>query len=405
MQTFLRPLSALKTKTGYSVLAGMLVIIFSAWLVLDASKAEVVLAADGDVQTVKTDTATVGELLEDLGIDVGIYDELSHEKGTQIVDGMEIRFETANEILLTIDGETEEFNSTAITVGQFLEEEELEFSRYDDISHSNIEILDEETEIIVNTAVPVTLNVGGEEEEIQATADTVEDLLEEEDIEYSKSDRIEPGLDKKVKKDMDIAVVRVETKEEDVEEKIPFESIEKDDDSMVKGDSEVTKEGKAGKLRKTYEITLENGEEVGRELVDEEVLEESKDKVVKVGTKEPETEPAAKSSGSGSEKSSESNGGSGKTMTMEATAYGPDCAGCSGVSATGMNLKSGPKVIAVDPSVIPLGSKVWVEGYGEAIAADTGGAIKGNRIDVLMKSEAQASSNWGRRTVQVKVLD
>lgn len=405
MQTFLRPLSALKTKTGYSVLAGMLVIIFSAWLVLDASKAEVVLAADGDVQTVKTDTATVGELLEDLGIDVGIYDELSHEKGTQIVDGMEIRFETANEILLTIDGETEEFNSTAITVGQFLEEEELEFSRYDDISHSNIEILDEETEIIVNTAVPVTLNVGGEEEKIQATADTVEDLLEEEDIEYSKSDRIEPGLDKKVKKDMDIAVVRVETKEEDVEEKIPFESIEKDDDSMVKGDSEVTKEGKAGKLRKTYEITLENGEEVGRELVDEEVLEESKDKVVKVGTKEPETEPAAKSSGSGSEKSSESNGGSGKTMTMEATAYGPDCAGCSGVSATGMNLKSGPKVIAVDPSVIPLGSKVWVEGYGEAIAADTGGAIKGNRIDVLMKSEAQASSNWGRRTVQVKVLD
>lgn len=405
MQTFLRPLSALKTKTGYSVLAGMLVIIFSAWLVLDASKAEVVLAADGDVQTVKTDTATVGELLEDLGIDVGIYDELSHEKGTQIVDGMEIRFETANEILLTIDGETEEFNSTAITVGQFLEEEELEFSRYDDISHSNIEILDEETEIIVNTAVPVTLNVGGEEEKIQATADTVEDLLEEEDIEYSKSDRIEPGLDKKVKKDMDIAVVRVETKEEDVEEKIPFESIEKDDDSMVKGDSEVTKEGKAGKLRKTYEITLENGEEVGRELIDEEVLEESKDKVVKVGTKEPETEPAAKSSGSGSEKSSESSGGSGKTMTMEATAYGPDCAGCSGVSATGMNLKSGPKVIAVDPSVIPLGSKVWVEGYGEAIAADTGGAIKGNRIDVLMKSEAQASSNWGRRTVQVKVLD
>src|SRR5699024_8096610 len=103
--------------------------------------------------------------------------------------------------------------------------------------------------------------------------------------------------------------------------------------------------------------------------------------------------------------SSNSSNSSGRTLTMEATAYGPDCAGCSGISATGMNLTNGARVIAVDPNVIPLGSRVWVEGYGEAIAADTGGAIKGNRIDVLMESEAKAASNWGRRTVQVKILD
>lgn len=403
MQIFLRPLSAIKSKSGYTICAGMLVIIFSTLFVLDASKTEVVFAADGDVQRVKTDTATVGELLEDLGIDVGRYDELSHGKETEIVDGMEIRFETANQILLTIDGETEEFHSTAITVGQFLEEEELEFSRYDDISHSNIEILNEETEIIVHTAVPVLLNVGGEEEEIHATVDTVEELLEDEEIEYSKSDRIEPGLDEEVEKDMEISVVYVETKEEDVEEKVPFESVEKEDASMLKGESKVIEQGKTGKVSKTYEITLENDVEVNREMVDEEVLEESQDKVVKIGTKEPKKDTTATSDGSS--KSASSGGGSGKSMTMEATAYGPDCAGCSGISATGMNLKSGPKVIAVDPSVIPLGSRVWVEGYGEAVAADTGGAIKGNRIDVLMKTEAQAANNWGRRTVKVKVLD
>lgn len=89
---------------------------------------------------------------------------------------------------------------------------------------------------------------------------------------------------------------------------------------------------------------------------------------------------------------------------MDATAYGPDCAGCSGVSATGMDLSDGPKVIAVDPSVIPLGSKVWVEGYGEAIAGDTGGDIQGNRIDVLYPTESEASK-WGRKSVEVKVLD
>ena len=62
------------------------------------------------------------------------------------------------------------------------------------------------------------------------------------------------------------------------------------------------------------------------------------------------------------------------------------------------------KVISVDPSIIPLGSKVWVEGYGEAIAADTGGAIKGNKIDVFI-SNKEAASNWGRRTVTIKILN
>ena len=97
---------------------------------------------------------------------------------------------------------------------------------------------------------------------------------------------------------------------------------------------------------------------------------------------------------------------SAKEMTVTATAYTAYCAGCSGVTATGIDLRSNPnqKVIAVDPSVIPLGSRVYVEGYGEAIAGDTGGAIKGNIIDVFMP-EKQDALNWGRRTVTIKILD
>lgn len=95
-----------------------------------------------------------------------------------------------------------------------------------------------------------------------------------------------------------------------------------------------------------------------------------------------------------------------KTLTMSATAYTAYCAGCSGVTANGTNLRANPnlKVIAVDPRVIPLGSRVWVEGYGEAIAADTGGAIKGNKIDVFVPSQ-EGAMNWGRRTVTVKILN
>ncbi|PFG06317.1 3D domain-containing protein [Bacillus sp. es.034] len=95
-----------------------------------------------------------------------------------------------------------------------------------------------------------------------------------------------------------------------------------------------------------------------------------------------------------------------KELTVEATAYTADCAGCSGTTATGVNLKENPdaKVIAVDPNVIPLGSKVYVEGYGYATAEDTGGAIKGNRIDVFIPSKDQAV-DFGRKTVNVKILE
>ncbi|GER70916.1 cell wall-binding protein YocH [Weizmannia acidilactici] len=96
----------------------------------------------------------------------------------------------------------------------------------------------------------------------------------------------------------------------------------------------------------------------------------------------------------------------GRTITVTATAYTANDPGCSGVTATGINLKNNPdaKVIAVDPNVIPLGSKVYVEGYGTAVAGDTGGAIKGNRIDVLVPNTGEAM-NWGRRTIQVTILD
>ncbi|MFK9091690.1 LysM peptidoglycan-binding domain-containing protein [Bacillus salipaludis] len=93
-------------------------------------------------------------------------------------------------------------------------------------------------------------------------------------------------------------------------------------------------------------------------------------------------------------------------MTVKATAYTASCEGCSGTTATGIDLNANPnaKVIAVDPSVIPLGSKVYVEGYGEAIAGDTGGAIKGNRIDIFIPSEHDAI-NFGVKQVKVTILN
>ncbi|MER2174457.1 MAG: 3D domain-containing protein [Carnobacterium sp.] len=95
---------------------------------------------------------------------------------------------------------------------------------------------------------------------------------------------------------------------------------------------------------------------------------------------------------------------SGKTVTVEATAYSTNQPELSDTTATGINLNENPKVIAVDPSVIPLGSTVYIPGQGTFIAGDTGSAIKGNRIDVHMTDLNQALA-FGRQTMEVQILN
>lgn len=95
---------------------------------------------------------------------------------------------------------------------------------------------------------------------------------------------------------------------------------------------------------------------------------------------------------------------SGYELTVEASAYSYQEAGLSSYTADGTNLVNEPNIIAVDPSVIPLGTLVEIPGYGVYRAADTGGAIKGNRIDIHMTS-IQAMNQFGRRTITIKVLN
>ncbi|MDZ5782006.1 3D domain-containing protein [Marinococcus luteus] len=133
------------------------------------------------------------------------------------------------------------------------------------------------------------------------------------------------------------------------------------------------------------------------------------------GVAGPETQGALEGSSSESsndsgevqgESTSESSNSGGESMTMEATAYTAECAGCSGITATGKNLNNDrdANVIAVDPDVIPLGSTVEVEGMGTYKAEDTGGAINGDRIDVHVPNTSEANS-FGRQDVEVTVVD
>ena len=90
-----------------------------------------------------------------------------------------------------------------------------------------------------------------------------------------------------------------------------------------------------------------------------------------------------------------------KIWTMEASAYSPQDPGVGRMTSTGRVLRKG--IVATDPYIIPMGTKLYIMGYGEAVAADVGSAIKGNRIDLAFMSRREALE-WGRRRVTVYIL-
>src|SRR5699024_7548635 len=139
-----KPLQRVKAVTGYSIFTIVVVAIVSFWAFSEALKAEVVIAADGDYMTIKTNTDTVGELLDDLGIDVGENDSLSHELEQSIESGMEIYVESARPVTVIIDGDEQVYETAASTVGDFLDEEAIEIGKYDEVSISNIKLIEED---------------------------------------------------------------------------------------------------------------------------------------------------------------------------------------------------------------------------------------------------------------------
>ncbi|KYG34888.1 peptidoglycan-binding protein [Alkalihalobacillus trypoxylicola] len=174
-------------------------------------------------------------------------------------------------------------------------------------------------------------------------------------------------------------------------------------DGEITGDFDNETKNAVKKAQKDLQITVDGiaGPDTFGSLYNgvyntEETLESSENK---------EVAPVATSQPNNNE-SSESDNADGTVLTMEATAYTAECEGCSGITATGIDLLAdrNKKVIAVDPSVIPLGTRVHVEGYGEAIAGDTGGAIKGNKVDLHVPTKNEAIQ-FGRQNVKVTILD
>ncbi|MDG4657991.1 ubiquitin-like domain-containing protein [Ectobacillus antri] len=360
------------------------------------TKDNVTVDVEGKKEAFRTHADTVGELLKEKGITISKYDHVTPSASAKVTDNMSIVVEKAEAFTLVVNGKKRELKSPATTVKELLKNEGIELGEHDKVTPSLDTPLKENDTVTVRYAFALTLNIGGEEKQIWSTSDTVADLLDEQQVKLNETDRVEPSRDQTITPNMHIKVTHVEKVSDVVEEVVPFAIVKQKDSSLAVGTEKVLQEGEEGKVQKTFEVIKENGVEVSRAIRNQVTLKESKDKIIAVGTMQ--TAAAEPSRGS-------DGGVVADEYYVEATAYSPYCRGCQGTSAGGYNYKANPnmKLIAVDPRIIPLGTKVWVEGYGYAIAGDTGGAIKGRKIDVLMPTEAQASA-WGRKRVKIRIL-
>ncbi|MCX6645022.1 MAG: 3D domain-containing protein, partial [bacterium] len=208
-------------------------------------------------------------------------------------------------------------------------------------------------------------------------------------------DRVVPPPSTPLEEDMTVEISRVEIVDVTTSRVIDPPLVIEPDSELLRGHMVEVTPGTPGVAEDVTRYYYLNGEETTRVDIGSRIMTQPEERVARVGVR---SMPPLLSRGNA--------GIHRNVMEMEATAYDPGPLSCgpfaNGRTATGQVATRG--VCAVDPTVIPLGTELWIEGYGYALACDTGGAIHGNRIDVCFDSRSEAL-RWGRKNVLVYVLE
>jgi uncharacterized protein YabE (DUF348 family) len=303
-----------------------------------------------------------------------------------IVLGVSLFFALQKPVTIAVDGKVIKsgvfFTST---VGGVLDNEAIAVGKHDRVQPSLNSKVKKNTRIVVTRAFQVKIIADGKSKELITTPISVKEAIRLAGFKLGEKDIVKTIPVPKTVPDQEIEVIRVTESEVSVEEPIPCGVERTSDNSLERGLTKTIIAGKDGLAKNTVKITYHNGEEVKREVINSETLVEPKNRVIAMGT------ITAVSRGNQMMNFREA-------RYMEASAY----TYTGNRTATGKNPEVG--MVAVDPRVIPMGSRLYIEGYGYGRAADTGGSIKGNRLDLFMEDRSQCLS-WGRRTVKVYLLD
>jgi len=236
----------------------------------------------------------------------------------------------------------------------------------------------------------VTLVADGNTAEVETSAATIGDLLKERELRLGSLDRCSSPLSTPLADGLRVVVTRIRVEKDVQTLPIKHKSREKFTPSLPAGKRKIVTAGKDGTRVKTFKVTYKDGAEARRVKVGETVTK-PKEALVFVGTR------------GTTNLASRGYFGGRRVIEMKASAYGPGGNGKWG-ARTASGLRPGYGVVAVDPRFIPLGTRLYIDGYGYAVACDTGGAIKGNRIDLGYNSDREAY-RFGRKRVKVVVLN
>jgi len=288
-------------------------------------------------------------------------------------------------VVVDADGSKTEIKTFSRTVEGLLKSQGIVLLEKDEVSPSLETPLRNGMVVTISRAADLIIAVDGCDIPVRTMCRKVEDVLLEYGISLGPEDEVEPAKDTPVSPGLKVKVARVKFEDQVCDVPIGYETIRQYTTTLPGGTSRVAQEGKEGTERQTWRVTFKDGVEVGRQLISREVIEPATDKIVILGS------TMVVSRGGDNIRYS-------RVLDMLASGY----------TYTGNNTASGVApsygVAAVDTSRIPMGTRLYVDGYGYATALDRGSAIKGNRIDLFFESNSEAV-RWGLKWVKVYVLD
>jgi uncharacterized protein YabE (DUF348 family) len=315
---------------------------------------------------------------------------------TLILTGVIIYAVALDRVFLSVDGQSYEWKTIKPTVAKALKEKQVVLGEGDEVKPSLASAIKEGTRIEVIRAFRVQVATNGKNTEFKTVARPVKEVLARAQIKYDDDDIIKPGLETIVEPDSKIQIIDVRT--EVVVKQVPIKprTEYRSDRNLERGIRKTVRSGQPGLVEHQIKKTYHDGALIEQTTLAKKVVKPVVNELIAVGTK-PVVRTLVTSRGSYRYI---------EAMVMEATAYypGPESCGKYADGYTYTGKKAGYGVVAVDPRVIKLGTQLYIEGYGKAEAADIGGAIKGNKIDLCYETYKEAL-RFGRKKVRVYILE
>ncbi|MCL6589138.1 MAG: G5 domain-containing protein [Firmicutes bacterium] len=299
-------------------------------------------------------------------------------------------------VVMEVDGESYQWVTVSASVADVIKERGITLNQGDIVRPALKTKITEGLQIKVDRSFPVRIQTAAGIRDFYTIPQPVGEVLTSAGIEFSPEDKIFPKINTVVKPDQKILVVKVTSKiittKTEIEPKVEYYT----DKNLERGTQKVIRHGAPGLAEKQIKIIYEDGRESRRYKISERIIKPAVKRVIAMGLPVLKTLVTSRGSYNYVE-----------MKVMKATAYYPGPESCGkyakyGVTYTGK--KAGFGLVAVDPRVIKLGTKLYIEGYGKAEAADIGGAIKGNRIDLCFETFREAAM-YGVKQVKVYILD